>query len=220
MNRVKLSPSMMCCDFFDLSRQLALFENGGIELLHMDIMDGHFVPNFALGADFVRQLRRHTEIPMDIHLMTETPDAYLDLFDIREGDYVSVHYETARHLQRTLARVRDKGAKALLALNPATPVFLAQDVLDDIDGFLIMSVNPGFAGQKLIPHAIDKLRAARSFLDEHGKSEAEIEVDGNVSLKNAIAMREAGADIFVLGTSGLFVGDMEENIRVFRRTIV
>ena len=216
----KLSPSMMCCDFFNLRAQVNSFENSGIELLHIDVMDGSFVPNFALGTDFVKQLKKNTNIPLDIHFMTEYPERHLDSFAIGEGDYVSVHYETTKHLQRVLAAIKSKGAKALLAINPATPVEVAIDVLDDIDGLLIMTVNPGFAGQKMVPHSIDKIKRARKFLADNGKAELEIEVDGNVSIPNAIMMSEAGADIFVLGTSAVFCGEsIEDNVKKFRNEV-
>ena len=217
----KLAPSMMCCDFFNLSEQIKEFENGNIELLHIDVMDGSFVPNFALGVGFVKQLRDKTRIPLDIHFMTESPERFFDLFEIGVGDYVSIHYETTRHLQRALRAIKDRGAKALLALNPATPVELAIDLLDDIDGLLIMTVNPGFAGQRMVPHSIDKIKRARKFLAENGKAELEIEVDGNVSVPNAIMMREAGADIFVLGTAALFRGEsIADNIVNFRKEVL
>ena len=214
-----IAPSMMCCDFINLRAQLDIFEKTHIELLHLDIMDGNFVPNFALGTDFTKQLKKATDIPLDYHFMVENPENTIDSFPIGEGDWVSVHQESTRHLQRVLARIRDKGAHPLLALNPATPLVMAEDVLDDIDGLLIMSVNPGFAGQKLVPHAVEKVKAARAFLDAHGKQDAVIEVDGNISPENAIRMKAAGANIFVLGTSSIFIGDMEANIHTFRQRV-
>lgn len=216
----KLAPSMMCCDFLNMGKQLEAFEKGGIDLLHIDIMDGSFVPNFALGTDYVKQLKKATNIPLDIHFMTEYPERHIDSFTIGEGDYVSIHYETTKHLQRVLQSVKAKGARALLALNPGTPVEVAADVLDDIDGFLIMTVNPGFAGQKMVPHSIDKIARARAYLDANGKKYAEIEVDGNVSIPNAILMKNAGANIFVAGTSAVFCGDdIEANVHNFRRAV-
>ena len=220
MRNDKLAPSMMCCDFLRMGEQLSAFERQGIELLHIDIMDGSFVPNFALGTDFVRQLKGAAGIPLDLHFMTEYPERHLSSFAFGEGDYVSIHYETTRHLQRVLQTVRERGAKTLLALNPATPVELCADVLDDLDGLLIMTVNPGFAGQKMIPHSIEKIARARRYLDEHGREDAEIEVDGNVSIPNAIRMREAGANLFVVGTASVFgAGDLEENIKRFRAEV-
>jgi ribulose-phosphate 3-epimerase len=215
--KIKISPSVMCCDFINLKSQLDIFEENGIDLLHVDIMDGSFVPNYTLGTDFARQLKQATSIPLDIHLMVENPEKCIDWFPLGEGDYVSVHWETTKHLQKVLQAIRSKGAKALLALNPATPVEFAADVLEDIDGLLIMSVNPGFAGQKMVPHAIDKIARARAFLDANGRADAEIQVDGNVSLANAEKMLAAGGNIFVVGTSGIFLGDdMGANIRAFR----
>lgn len=215
--KIKISPSVMCCDFINLKSQLDIFEENGIDLLHVDIMDGSFVPNYTLGTDFARQLKQATSIPLDIHLMVENPEKCIDWFPLGEGDYVSVHWETTKHLQKVLQAIRSKGAKALLALNPATPVEFAADVLEDIDGLLIMSVNPGFAGQKMVPHAIDKIARARAFLDVNGRADAEIQVDGNVSLANAEKMLAAGGNIFVVGTSGIFLGDdMGANIRHFR----
>lgn len=210
---------MMCCDFFDLRGELDIFEEKKIELLHIDIMDGSFVPNFALGSDFVKQLKKATDIPLDIHLMVEDPASAIDFFDFGEGDYVSVHLETTRHAQRLLTSIRQRGAKPMIALNPATPVAMIEDITDDIDAILVMTVNPGFAGQKMVPHSIDKIAAARKFLDSHGKQNVEIEVDGNVSVENAIRMRGAGADIFVLGTSSVFKGDMRTNIDNFREKV-
>ena len=216
----KISPSMMCCDFFDLRAQINELESASVELLHIDIMDGSFVPNFALGCDYVRQLKKNTNIHLDLHFMTREPEHHLELFPFGEGDYVSVHFETATHLQRALQTIRSRGAKALLAINPSTPIEMAIDVLDDIDGILVMTVNPGFAGQKMIPHSIEKVKRVRTFLDEHGCVDAEIEVDGNVSIPNAINMKQAGANIFVLGTAALFGhGDLCDGVKRFRNEV-
>ena len=216
----RISPSLMCVDFFALKETVETFEECQVELLHIDVMDGSFVPNFALGTDFVRALKKKTKIPLDIHLMTECPERHLASFDFGEGDIVSIHAEATRHIDRTLALIKEKGAKAFLALNPATPIETLREVVGVLDGVLVMTVNPGFAGQKMVPYAIVKIARVRAFLNEHGREDALIEVDGNVSIENAIRMNAAGADIFVLGTSAVFCGnDIAKNIETFRRSV-
>ncbi len=189
----------MCADICELKGTVDEFEKCGIEYLHIDIMDGIFVPNFTLGTDYCRSLKKITDIPLDIHLMITEPEKKLDWFEFGEGDIVSVHAESTVHLQKALAAVRSRGAKAFAALNPSTPLSTLDYVLDDIDGVTVMAVNPGFAGQKMIPSALGKIRQVRELIGEK-----EIEVDGNVSFENAVKMKEAGADIFVAGTSSVF----------------
>ena len=201
----KIAPSLMCCDFFNLKEQIETFERNDIELLHIDVMDGKFVPNIQLGTDLVKQIKSKTNIPIDYHLMVEKPEIVLNYFDaISEGDYVSIHYESTYHVQRVLTQIKNKGAKALLALNPATPLCAFDHVLEDIDGVLIMSVNPGYAGQKLIPQCIKKIAGLKEMLIKNGREDVEIEVDGNVSFENAKLMSDAGANIFVSGSSSIF----------------
>jgi ribulose-phosphate 3-epimerase len=197
----KLAPSMMCCDLLNVREQIKMFEHQKVDVLHIDIMDGSFVPNIALGTCFVKQLKKETNIPLDLHLMIDSPERYINTYPIGEGDYVSIHFESTKHVQRALQAVKDKGAKPLVAINPATPIYAISEILDDIDGVLIMSVNPGYAGQKMVPRSIEKIKEMRRFLDENGRPDAEIEVDGNVSIENAIKMRKAGANILVLGTA-------------------
>lgn len=217
----KISPSMMCADIMNMRQILAAFEKEGIEYLHIDIMDGDFVPNFTLGTDYCKMLKKNTSIPLDIHLMVESPETKLDWFPIGEGDYVAVHVESTKHLQRVLAQIRAKGAKPMVVINPATPISAIEHVLDDIDGVLVMTVNPGFAGQKLVPATLKKITALRNYLDENGCGHVEIEVDGNVSFENAKKMRAAGADIFVAGTSSVFTDkfSLEEGIKKLREVI-
>ncbi|MBQ8577110.1 MAG: ribulose-phosphate 3-epimerase [Clostridia bacterium] len=216
----EISPSMMCADEDGLSVLLDMFEENGIEHLHMDIMDGVFVNNFTLGTDDCRRMRRRTAIPLDLHLMITEPEKKLAWFDIQPGEMVSVHVEATCHLQKALAEIRARGAHPVAALNPATPLSVLDYVLDDLDGVLIMTVNPGFAGQKLIPATLGKIADCRRYLDDRGYGHVRIEVDGNVSIPNAEKMRAAGADIFVAGTSSIFCdGDMGENIGRFREAI-
>ncbi len=217
----KISPSMMCADIMNMKPVLETFEKEGIEYLHIDIMDGQFVPNFTLGTDYCKLLKKNTSIPLDIHMMLENPETKLDWFPLGEGDYVSIHVESTRHLQRVLAQIKAKGAKAMVAINPATPISSIEHVLDDIDGVLVMTVNPGFAGQKLVPATLKKITNLRKYLDENGYRHVEIEVDGNVSFENAKKMKEAGADIFVAGTSSVFKDEftLEEGIKRLRDAI-
>lgn len=203
-----ISPSMMCADVFALGKTLETLENKGIEFLHIDIMDGCFVPNFTLGTDYCKALKSRCSIPLDIHLMIEKPEEKLGFFTFGEGDIVSVHTESTAHLQKALSAVRQRGAKAFAALNPATPLCVLEECIDDIDGVLIMAVNPGFAGQKMIPSVLKKIEKTRNFLNGNGRQDCLIEVDGNVSFENAVLMKNAGADIFVAGTSSVFAKNM------------
>ncbi|MBQ8850008.1 MAG: ribulose-phosphate 3-epimerase [Clostridia bacterium] len=217
----QISPSIMCADFMNLKECVRDFEDNGIEYIHVDIMDGHFVSNYTLGTDFCKILKRETHIPIDLHLMVEEPEKKLDWFEFGEGDYVSVHYESTKHLQRALSQIKSRGAKAMVALNPATPIEVLEWVLPDIDAVLLMTVNPGFAGQKLVPQCLEKITALRRYLDERGYTQVEIEVDGNVSFENARKMSDAGADIFVAGTSSLFKAGvpMSESVKKMRESI-
>ncbi|MCL2098836.1 MAG: ribulose-phosphate 3-epimerase [Oscillospiraceae bacterium] len=215
-NKKKISPSLMCADFMNLGSDLKEMERLNIDFLHIDIMDGSFVPNYTLGTDFVSAVKKSCGIPLDIHLMIDEPENKLDWFDFGAGDYVSVHYEATKHVQRAIQKIKDRGAYAMLALNPGTPLCVIEDAAADIDAVLIMTVNPGFAGQKLIPQTIDKIKRAKNLYPE-----LEIEADGNVSFENARLMSLAGADIFVAGSSSLFTKNkpLEQTVKMLRESI-
>lgn len=217
----KISPSMMCADITALKETLAEFEKCNIEYLHIDIMDGHFVPNFTLGTDYCKSLKKNTNIPLDIHLMIERPEDKLQWFDFGNNDIVSVHAESTAHLQKALAQIKNKGARAFVAINPSTPINVLDYVLDDIDGVMIMAVNPGFAGQKMVPSCLSKITDLRNYLDSKGYNDVEIEVDGNVSFENAVKMKKAGANIFVAGTSSVFNSSfsLEDGVAMLRQKL-
>lgn len=220
-HKKQISPSLMCADMLNLGAELKLLEKAGIEYLHIDIMDGVYVPNYTLGTDFVRRVKAATTIPLDIHMMVTNPGSKLDWFEFGEGDYVCLHVEAEPHIERALATIKARGAKPMVALNPGTPIGAIEELLDVIDGVLVMTVNPGFAGQKLVRSTLDKISRMRAFLDEHGHPEIEIEVDGNVSFENAALMSAAGADIFVAGTSSIYAKgeDMFANAQKLRDII-
>ena len=221
MNK-KISPSLMCADFFKLDECIKIFENSDIDMIHIDIMDGSFAPNYTLGTDIIKALKVRTKIPLDIHLMIDNPESKLNWFAFGENDYVSVHYESTRHLNKAITLIKERNAKAIVAINPATSISVLENVLDDIDGILIMTVNPGFAGQKLIKSTLKKIKNLREYLDNSGYTHIEIEVDGNVSFENARLMNEAGANIFVAGSSSVFASSstVNENIDKLKKILI
>lgn len=206
--RSKISPSIMCADFGHLEDEIKILEKAGVDYFHIDIMDGHFVPNFAMGPDIVKAMRRLTDVPMDIHLMVEKPEDYICLFDPRPGDIITIHQEATVHLERAIQMIKAAGAKAGVAINPATPAFMVQPVIDEADVILVMTVNPGFAGQKLVPSTLKKITETKEMIF-NACVQCEIEVDGNVSFENAPKMLKAGADIFVGGSSSIFTDKMD-----------
>lgn len=207
-----LSASIMCADLLNMERSVRELEKAGIDYLHVDIMDGAFVPNITLGFDLINALKKITDIPLDVHMMVNEPSKFIDMMRLSENDILSVHYESEIHIARTLEKIKAKGIKAGLAINPATPVDVFRYTRDLIDAALVMTVNPGFAGQKIVPFAARKVREARELLDASGNSQILIEVDGNISPENGKMLSAEGADIFVLGTSALFIKnrDMKE----------
>ena len=217
----KISASLMCSDLTDVRQGLRDLERCGVEYLHVDVMDGVFVPNFMLSEAIVRQYRPLTSIPFDYHLMLVEPEQKLDWFDFRPGDLVSVHYESTPNVGRAVRALKDRGVRPGLALNPGTPPEAAEFLLPYLEFLLIMTVDPGFAGQPLFSGATDKIARARAFLDGRGRQDVMIEVDGNVSFEHAVEMRRAGADIFVAGTSSIYKAGLtvEEGALRLRQSI-
>jgi ribulose-phosphate 3-epimerase len=197
---VCIAPSILSADFSRLGEQVALVAGAGARLIHVDVMDGHFVPNITMGPLVVSALSRVTSVPQDVHLMISEPDRYLDAFVAAGAATISVHAEATVHLHRTLSRIRQLGARAGVAINPATPVAVLREVLDLLDQVIVMSVNPGFGGQSFIPRSLDKVREVRAIVAESGRP-VDIEVDGGVDLLNAGALAQAGATILVAGAS-------------------
>ncbi len=221
MKNSAIAPSLMCADFTNIKQELATMQQCGIEYLHIDIMDGVFVPNITLSSAVAKQFRTHTTIPYDYHLMITNPEQKADMIDVKDGDLVSVHYESTPHVLKAVQAYKAKGAKVGVALNPATPINVLEYLLPEIDFVLIMTVNPGFAGQKMVENALDKIADTRKFLDKRGYKNMPIEVDGNVSNENAPKMRKSGADIFVAGTSSIYAKNtsLAQSIPDFRKLI-
>ena len=217
----KLSASMMCAGLDKLFYFLTEFKEVNLEYLHIDIMDGQFVPNFALGTDYVKSLRRITDIPFDYHFLVNNPLEKMTWFDIREGDQVAFHWENNENIQECIDYLTRLGAKVFIAINPETDFHVLDKYFSQLDGVLVMHTPPGFAGKKLIPETIDKVGNLKDYLDEIGL-DLEIESDGNVSIENAEKLYKKGANIFVSGTSSLFMNSeksMKEIIAEKRKVI-
>ena len=215
MQKIQIAPSILAADFAALGDAIRMAESGGADLIHVDVMDGHFVPNITMGVPVVRSLSKVAKVPLDVHLMIEEPDRYLDDFVAAGADMVSVHVEAVPHLHRSIAAIKKLGAKAGAVLNPATPASLLEDIAADLDFVLVMSVNPGFGGQAFIPHSLDKLRRVRAVLDAAG-SQAAIEIDGGIDLSNVAEVVAAGASILVAGNAIFGTGDAEKAARTLR----
>ncbi len=209
---IQLAPSILSADFARLGDEIRAAIAGGGSVLHIDIMDGHFVPNMTVGPPVVKSLRKVTEVPIDCHLMIDNPNEFIPAFVDAGADWISVHQEVCTHLNRTLTMIRELGAKAGVVLNPATPVHMLGEVLDIVDYVLVMSVNPGFGGQKFIPASLDKIRKLVTMRNAKG-AEFRIEVDGGVSLETIASVVKAGAEILVAGNAVFGKGNPTSNVQ-------
>ena len=213
---VTICPSILSADFSRLAEDIQDVERKGADCIHLDLMDGHFVPNLTFGVPIIAALRKHVSIPFDAHLMVEHPDVYVDGLAKAGVQYVTVHQEACPHLDSTLQHIRSAGMKCGVALNPATPVSSLSCVAAQLDMILIMSVNPGFGGQKFIPYSLDKIREARALLDSVGNTEAVVEVDGGVNADTVQAVKEAGATFLVAGSAVFGAADRAAAIAALR----
>ena len=217
-NKYKIAPSILSADFANLGRDIKTLSEAGADIVHVDVMDGQFVPNITIGPLIVSAIRPYTNLPIDVHLMIEKPDSYLEAFAQAGADYISVHAEEVKHLHRSLSKIKELNCKAGVVLNPVTPLSFALEAAEYSDFILLMSVNPGFGGQSFIESFYKKASELRNELNRRGLEKVAIEVDGGVKLDNCKKVAEAGADWLVSG-SGLFSGNLVENIAKLRQEL-
>lgn len=213
---VKLAPSILSADFGHLAEDVKKIEEGGADYIHVDVMDGHFVPNISFGASVMKCLNDKTKLPYDIHLMIENPDMYIDDFVTPKTEYITVHQEACIHLHRTVQNIKSKGVKAGVSINPATPVSTLECILPDVDLVLIMSVNPGFGGQKFIPGSLEKVRELAE-IKKRKNLDFAIEIDGGITLENIKEVVEGGVEIAVAGSAVFKAEDVVERVRAFKK---
>ncbi len=215
---IKIAPSLLSADFLRLGEEIKAAEASGADIMHLDVMDGHFVPNITIGPAIVESIRKATALPLDVHLMIEDPDRFLDDFISAGADYLTVHVETCVHLHRTVNHIKSRDVKAAVSLNPATSLSTLDYILTDLDMVLLMSVNPGFGGQHFIPFLLDKIRSLKTVIKERGLN-ALIEVDGGVKADNAVEVASAGADIMVMGSAYFYSGDYNALMKGLREQL-
>ena len=214
----KIAPSILSADFAYLADEIAKVTEAGADMIHVDVMDGHFVPNFTIGPPIVKAIRKVTRLPLDVHLMMTNPDDYIHDFIKAGSNYITVHVETCPHLHRTIQSIKEEGVKAGVTMNPATPLSSVEEILGEVDLLLIMSVNPGFGGQEFIPSVLEKLRRARTMIDQRG-AKVELEIDGGIKVENVAAIARAGADILVSGSAIFQSKDYKDTIQKMRQAI-
>lgn len=212
----KIAPSILSANFLKLGEEIKAAESAGADMLHIDIMDGHFVPNITIGPSIVSSIRKITSLPLDVHLMIEQPDRYLQDFIKAGADYLTVHYEASIHLHRTVQSIKESGVKPGVSINPATPVWNLENILPDVEIILVMSVNPGLGGQEFIVNSIDKIKTLKKLISDKGLS-VQIEVDGGLKLDNVSKVISAGADIIVMGSAFFNSQDYVTTIKKFRK---
>ncbi len=214
----QIAPSILSADFSQLTEEIQKVEEAGADLIHLDVMDGHFVPNLTFGPPVIASIRKVTRLPFDVHLMIEKPERSIQAFVDAGSDFITVHAEAEIHLNRTIAFIKEKGLKAGVSINPATPLCLIEEIIRDIDLLMIMSVNPGFGGQIFIQNILEKIKKARNLIDEKAP-DVLLEVDGGVNLENIRSLKEAGIDIFVAGSAVFKNKDYKQTIQSMKKIL-
>jgi ribulose-phosphate 3-epimerase len=214
----RIAPSILSANFVRLEEEIKAAENAGAHMLHIDVMDGHFVPNLTIGYSVVEAIRKITMLPLDVHLMIEDPDKFVKDFAHAGADILTVHYEASVHLHRTVQFIKQNGVKAGVSINPATPVWLLENILSDSDQVLLMSVNPGFGGQEFIPFTIEKIKMVKKMIDSAGVAPL-IEVDGGIKIENAKKIADAGADILVMGSAFFKSGNYAQTMETLNEVL-
>ncbi|MCM1991067.1 ribulose-phosphate 3-epimerase [Oceanirhabdus seepicola] len=217
---VKIAPSILSADFSKLGEDIRSIDKYGADMVHIDVMDGKFVPNISFGFPIIKSIRNLTDLEFDVHLMIEEPTRFVDEFIDAGADIITIHYESEVHIDRAINYIKSKGVKVGLSLNPGTPVSLIENLIPALDLVLIMSVNPGFGGQKFIPYSLDKIKEVKALAEKYNKDEMMIQVDGGVGTQNIKEINEAGANVVVAGSAVFRNGEIEKNIEALRKAVI